>query len=194
MIDEVEPRRGSKSSIPPAMLRNLSERSQIPDSLKESLKHLGPSNLASAPRQTGLKSIKIKTVGNQSSSDSSQAARGTRIITFQENPNQKGDAAARKLALPSQASHSTPLLSDGEDGIVSPRPEDNATKSSNGDAVVVPEDNVTQVASPALGYKNVRSGNLKEQDGSEGESKANAGQGSNGDDEPNESTSLLGKK
>ncbi|KAF3905226.1 hypothetical protein ABW21_db0202185 [Orbilia brochopaga] len=190
--DEQSPRRGSRASISQAVMRKLSTGSNIPDSLRESFKHLGPSNLASAPRQTGLKTIKIKNVTGERDGDSPTMLKERRTITFE-------DEAAGK-----DKSNSTGNA-----------PAD--SKQNQSSSMKVPERDVQRSPSPAS-FKKVRSGSLKErpkdvggvrkmivealdiepEDQVAGESSSPSpprnGKDKKDDDEPDEHTSLLGKK
>ncbi|KAK6346572.1 cell agglutination protein Mam3 [Orbilia brochopaga] len=186
IADEQSPRRGSRASIPHAVMRKLSTGSNIPESLKESLKHLGPSNLASAPRQTGLKTIKIKNVqGADRDADSPTMLKGRRAVTFEDEASKgKGN-------------------STGAD-----------SKQNSSSSMKVPERDVQRTPSPAASYKKARSGSLKERPKEVGgvrkmivealdvepeevvvasSSTSPPGNGKK-DDEPDERTSLLGKK
>ncbi|KAK6507918.1 cell agglutination protein Mam3 [Arthrobotrys musiformis] len=207
--NETSPRRGSKTSISQAVMRKLSGgtggNGTIPDSLKESLKHLGPSNPAAAPRSTGLKTIKIKTVqpdGHAAGGEERPGKELRRTITFEDGVN-GSQAAPRVEYTPSTAAHT---LSNSV-------PENSAPG-----AMKVPEPKSTpRTPSPAQSFKKVRTGSLKErpkdvggirkvivetsdpEDVTEvailtaGEA---SGSGSSGkdQDEPDESSSLLGRK
>ncbi|KAJ6256181.1 hypothetical protein Dda_9016 [Drechslerella dactyloides] len=136
IADEQSPRRGSRASMTHAVLRKLSTGSGIPESLKESLKHLGPSNPAAAPRQTGLKTIKIKNV-HTNEGDSPTALRERRTISFREEM----------------------LKGKGSSNTVS-RPD--LTQSQSTSSMKVPEREVQRSPSPITSYKKARSGSLKE--------------------------------
>ncbi|EPS41119.1 hypothetical protein H072_4987 [Dactylellina haptotyla CBS 200.50] len=216
--NESSPRRGSKASITQAVMRKLSGGNpNIPDSLKESLKHLGPSNPAAAPRQTVLKSIKIKTIQHDGApgDDPKSAAKERRLISFEDDTTHRNGNGGPppQLQFPSQASH-TMLSSSVPDEIMSPT---NTRDFGNSSAMKVPEQKAPRTPSPAASFKKARSGSLKERpkdvggitkvivetedqagvtteqeiiiEGSSGSSKANEGEA-----EPDESTSLLGKK
>ncbi|KAF3111419.1 hypothetical protein TWF569_002986 [Orbilia oligospora] len=155
---ETSPRRGSKASISQAVMRKLSGgtggNSVIPDSLKESLKHLGPSNPAAAPRSTGLKTIKIKTVqpdGSATVGPSGEELRSSkelrRTITFEDGVN-GSQSTPRVEYTPSTAAHN---LSNSAPGNAAPG------------AMKVPEPKSTpRTPSPAQSFKKVRTGSLKE--------------------------------
>ncbi|KAF3184528.1 hypothetical protein TWF788_005229 [Orbilia oligospora] len=156
---ETSPRRGSKASISQAVMRKLSGggtggNSVIPDSLKESLKHLGPSNPAAAPRSTGLKTIKIKTVqpdGSATVGPGGEELRSSkelrRTITFEDGVN-GSQSTPRVEYTPSTAAHNSSNSAPG-----------NAAPG----AMKVPEPKSTpRTPSPAQSFKKVRTGSLKE--------------------------------
>ncbi|KAK6513139.1 hypothetical protein TWF506_009305 [Arthrobotrys conoides] len=209
---ETSPRRGSKASISQTVMRKLSGgtggNAVIPDSLKESLKHLGPSNPAAAPRSTGLKTIKIKTVqpdGSASVGPGGEELRSAkelrRTITFEDGVN-GSQAAPRVEYTPSTAAHTL----------------SNSVPENTAGAMKVPEPKSTpRTPSPAQSFKKVRTGSLKERPKDVGgirkvivetsdpediseiaivtEASGSGGR-TNGDDqdEPDESVSLLGRK
>ncbi|RVD89571.1 uncharacterized protein DFL_000574 [Arthrobotrys flagrans] len=212
---ETSPRRGSKASISQAVMRKLSGgtggNTIIPDSLKESLKHLGPSNPAAAPRSTGLKTIKIKTVQPDGSAavgpGGEEQQRPTkelrRTITFEDGVN-GSQATPRVEYTPSTAAHT-----------LSNRVPENLAPG----AMKVPEPKTTpRTPSPAQSFKKVRTGSLKERPKDVGgirkvivetsdpedineigivaEVSASGGKvnGEDNGDEPDESSSLLGRK
>ncbi|KAK6526069.1 cell agglutination protein Mam3 [Arthrobotrys megalospora] len=207
--NETSPRRGSKASISQAVMRKLSGTGNgaIPDSLKESLKHLGPSNPAAAPRSTGLKTIKIKTVQPDGSAtvgpggEERPAKELRRTITFEDGVN--GSGAPRMEYTPSTAAHT----------LSSSVPENSAPG-----AMKVPEQkSAARTPSPAQSFKKVRTGSLKERPKDVGGIRKvivetsdpedvnevvliaeGSGSGGKADgetqEEPDESSSLLGRK
>ncbi|KAF3903246.1 hypothetical protein ABW20_dc0105720 [Dactylellina cionopaga] len=214
--NEQSPRRGSKTSISQAVMRKLSGGTPIPDSLKESLKHLGPSNLASAPRQTGLKSIKIKTIhadgagaeaGHASAAGESKSTKERRLISFEDEAGTNGgqQLPPPQFRYPSQASH-TMLSSSVPDEIMSPMTTTTTTTKDNGN-MKVPEQKAPRTPSPAASFKKVRTGSLKErpkgaklivepsndEPGATMSEEAVVAEASSSQ-EPDETSSLLGKK
>ncbi|KAK6337139.1 cell agglutination protein Mam3 [Orbilia javanica] len=210
---EASPRRSSKTSISPAVMRKLSGtggNAVIPDSLKESLKHLGPSNPAAAPRSTGLKTIKIKAVQPDGSATVGPSGEERppkelrRTITFDDGVN-GSHAAPRVEYTPSTVAHTV---------------SNNVPESSTPGAMKVPEPkSAPRTPSPAHSFKKVRSGSLKERpkdvggirkvivETSDPEEDAigeiaiiaeasGSSSKNNGEDrdEPDESSSLLGRK
>ncbi|KAF3908146.1 hypothetical protein AA313_de0200138 [Arthrobotrys entomopaga] len=171
------PRRGSKTSIPQAVIRKLSAgNSNIPDSLKESLKHLGPSNPAAAPRTTGLKSIKIKTIPTDgtvlvdgdpksatATTTTTTTAKERRLISFEDEvTNGHGHGHANggnpppQLSLPSQVAHTV-------SSSTAPEEDEEEVSIPAGMAVIeVPEQKAPRTPSPAASFKKARSGSLKE--------------------------------
>ncbi|KAK6537269.1 hypothetical protein TWF694_011461 [Orbilia ellipsospora] len=214
------PRRGSKASIPQAVIRKLSGgAANIPDSLKESLKHLGPSNPAAAPRTTGLKSIKIKTIPVDGTTvlldgdpKSATTAKERRLISFEDevingHGHANGGGPPPQLSLPSQVAHTVLSSSAPEEALI----------SSAANVIKVPEQKAPRAPSPAASFKKARSGSLKERPKevggirkvivetettvtNEGEeaiivaSTSAEGAGEESEAAPDESTSLLGKK
>ncbi|EWC46425.1 hypothetical protein DRE_04368 [Drechslerella stenobrocha 248] len=180
--NEHSPRRGSKASLSQAVMRKLSGGGGIPDSLKESLKHLGPSNLATAPRQTGLKSIKIKSVQTGEASDHQSptaAGKDRRRISFEDNPTPKGNS----MQLPQQDLPRTPSpaasYKKARSGSLKERP-----KEVGGIHKVIVETSDTEEPIPII---------IAEASGS-GSQQANGGDPAKGEEEADEQTSLLGKK
>ncbi|KAK6343653.1 cell agglutination protein Mam3 [Orbilia blumenaviensis] len=213
--NEASPRKTSKASVSQAVMRKLSGgggNGVIPDSLKESLKHLGPSNPAAAPRSTGLKTIKIKTVQPDGSAtvgpggeeqQQQKSAKERRTITFEDGVN-GSQSTPRVEYTPSTAAHT---LSSSVPGDLEPG------------AMKVPEQKSTpRTPSPAHSFKKVRTGSLKERPKdvggikkiivetsdpediteiaivAEGSSSSGNGGKVNGDEDADENSSLLGKK
>ncbi|KAF3933738.1 hypothetical protein ABW19_dt0205634 [Dactylella cylindrospora] len=219
--EEGTPRRPSKTGISPAVMRKLSSGAQnIPDSLKESLKHLGPSNPATAPRQTGLKTIKIKSVQADTSGNTKSPIVGRDLpkkLAFKDDTSAAKDVQVQR----------EPQFHVSSEAVSSSLPDEYITSTNNGStvttgAMVVPENSTPRTPSPAASFKKARSGSIKErgkevggirkvivetsdpEDQDEvldldtrkdGSPKPNGKKKGSGDeDEPDESTSLLGGK
>jgi len=197
-----------------AMKRKLSGKGGLSQEMVQHLKHLGPSNRASAPRTTTSKNIKIKPGTSED-----QVKKEMRDNNPSNNVSRQGTFSAGDDPYPSQAAHTMPDVHPSENGMskasdasdkkdvnVSPRdrsPSDffGTSKVRTG-SVIERQTEVGGITKVVVETTASSEGDEDEEDGQKSdENKKKKGKKSkkNGiteeqGDEPDESTSLLGKK